>query len=89
MNNKTGKASVKIGGKKPVQPQLVSKKVLKVAGRAKSACRGKTELFNQTAPIKFFTNLEEGGRESAGKEIGATREGSSESKSKKSNTNKK
>ena len=88
MNNKSGKTSVRIGGKKPVQAQLVSKKVLKVAGRAKSACRGKTELFNQTAPIKFFSNIDEKGRESACKEVGATRhqlrDGSSEN-SKKSN----
>ena len=74
INHKSGKASVKLGSKKTGQSSLVTKKVLKVTNRAKSACRGKTELFNYTAPIKFFSNLEEGGRESAGKEGGGTRE---------------
>ena len=32
-------------------------------GRAKSACKEKVELFNSTAPIKFFSNLEETVRE--------------------------
>ena len=35
----------------------------KSVGRAKSACKGKVELFNSTAPIKFFSNLEETVRE--------------------------
>ena len=68
INHKSGKASVKVANKKNGQSSLVTKKVLKVTNRAKSACRGKTELFNYTAPIKFFSNLEEGGRESAGKD---------------------
>jgi len=32
--------------------------------RAKSACRGKSDIFNSTTPIKFFSNLEESIRDS-------------------------
>ena len=31
----------------------------KSVGRPKSACKGKADIFNSTAPIKFFSNFEE------------------------------
>ena len=31
----------------------------KSVGRPKSACKGKADIFNSTAPIKFSSNLEE------------------------------
>ena len=31
----------------------------KSVGRPKSACKGKADMFNSTAPIKFFSNFEE------------------------------
>ena len=40
--------------------------IRKQTGRAKSACKGggsKAEMFNSTAPIKFFSNLEDTVRE--------------------------
>ena len=49
-------------GTKPVKnpTSLKTKSGTKRAtSRAKSACKGKAELFNSTAPIKFFSNLEE------------------------------
>ena len=37
--------------------------LVKASGRTKSANKGKAELFNSTAPIKFFSNLEDTVRE--------------------------
>ena len=56
-NQKGGKQPVKIGSK---GAPIASKKALQVNNRAKSACKtSKNMIFNQTAPIKYFKNLED------------------------------
>ena len=60
INQKQGKSQTRPKSKSGTNAYQIGKKPV---GRAKSACKGKAELFNSTAPIKFFSNLEETVRE--------------------------
>lgn len=64
---KAGKSSLKIQTKDKNATHgsiTSSQKPARSNSRAKSACRGKSDIFNSTTPIKFFSNLEESIRDS-------------------------